>query len=164
MHIFIYPATAYTATPFVHQTFCLYNNYLILFTLFKEKKKKTDRYYVLKEILYEILSLEASIQSKKIVSNKIYLIYVTTRPYNIESTVYSLIISHVLQLKKVLIDAVVHSEHVKVIKYLPILCSSCSTTQRCVTNIKLQKKSLDRSRFKIALDYFSKFIMNCHIS
>jgi hypothetical protein len=73
MHIFIYPATAYTATPFVHQTFCLYNNYLILFTLFKEKKKKTDRYYVLKEILYEILSLEASIQGKKIVSNNLQL-------------------------------------------------------------------------------------------
>jgi hypothetical protein len=32
------PITAYTATPFVHQTFCLYNNYLVLFTL-KEKKE-----------------------------------------------------------------------------------------------------------------------------
>jgi hypothetical protein len=64
--------TAYTATPFVHQTFCLYNNYLILFTLLKEKKK-TDRYYVLKDILYEILSLEASIQGEKIVISNLQL-------------------------------------------------------------------------------------------
>jgi hypothetical protein len=57
---------------FVHQTFCLYNNYLIFFTLFKEKKK-TDQYYVLKENLYEILSLEASIQGEKIVNNNLQL-------------------------------------------------------------------------------------------
>jgi hypothetical protein len=36
---------------------------------FKEKK----RYYVLKEILYEILSLEASIQGEKIVINNLQL-------------------------------------------------------------------------------------------
>jgi hypothetical protein len=40
---------------------------------FKEKKKKTDQYYVLKEILYEILSLEASIQGEKIVNNNLQL-------------------------------------------------------------------------------------------
>jgi hypothetical protein len=67
--LFIY---AYTATPFVHQTFCLYNNYLIFFILLK-KKKKTARYYVLKEILYKILSLEASIQDEKIVNNNLQL-------------------------------------------------------------------------------------------
>jgi hypothetical protein len=33
--------------------------------------KKTDRYYVLKEILYEILSLKASIQGEKIVINNL---------------------------------------------------------------------------------------------
>jgi hypothetical protein len=66
------PTTAYTATPFVHQIFCLYNNYLISFTLLKEKKK-TDRCYVLKENLYEILSLEASIQGEKIVINNLQL-------------------------------------------------------------------------------------------
>jgi hypothetical protein len=59
------------ATPFVHQTFCLYNNYLIFFILLK-KKKKTDR-YVLKEILNEILLLEASIQDEKIVNNNLQL-------------------------------------------------------------------------------------------
>jgi hypothetical protein len=64
--------TAYTATPFVHQTFCLYNNYLILFILLK-KKRKTDPYYVLKEFLQEILSLEASIQGEKIVNNNLQL-------------------------------------------------------------------------------------------
>jgi hypothetical protein len=66
------PTTAYTATPFVHQTFCLYNNYLIFFILLK-KKKKTDRCHVLKEILYEILSLEALIQGEKIVTNNLPL-------------------------------------------------------------------------------------------
>jgi hypothetical protein len=35
--------------------------------------KKTDRYYVLKEILYEILSLEASIQGEKLVTNNLQL-------------------------------------------------------------------------------------------
>jgi hypothetical protein len=37
---FLYlPTTAYTATPFIHQTFCLYNNYLIFFILLNKKKK-----------------------------------------------------------------------------------------------------------------------------
>jgi hypothetical protein len=36
-------------------------------------KKKTDRYYVLKEILYEILSLEASIKGEKLVINNLQL-------------------------------------------------------------------------------------------
>jgi hypothetical protein len=72
LFFFILPTTAYTATPFVHQTFCLYNNYLIFFILLK-KKKKTDRYYVLKEFLYEILSLETSIQGEKIVNNNLQL-------------------------------------------------------------------------------------------
>jgi hypothetical protein len=36
---------------------------------FKEKK----RYYILKEILYEILSLEASIQGEKVVNNNLQL-------------------------------------------------------------------------------------------
>jgi hypothetical protein len=45
---------------------------LIFFTLLKEKKK-IDRYYVLKEIPYEILSLEASIQGEKIVNNNLQL-------------------------------------------------------------------------------------------
>jgi hypothetical protein len=38
------PTTAYAAT------FCLYNNYLIFFILLN----KTDRYYALKDILYQI--------------------------------------------------------------------------------------------------------------
>jgi hypothetical protein len=45
---------------------------LVFFTFLKEKKK-TDRYYVLKENLYEILSLEASIQGEKIVNNNLQL-------------------------------------------------------------------------------------------
>jgi hypothetical protein len=45
---------------------------LIFFILLK-KKKKTDGYYVLKEVLYEILSLEASIQGEKIVNNNLQL-------------------------------------------------------------------------------------------
>jgi hypothetical protein len=36
---FYLPTTAYTATPFAHQTFCLYNNYLIFFILLKRKKE-----------------------------------------------------------------------------------------------------------------------------
>jgi hypothetical protein len=62
---FYLPTTAYTTTPFVHQTFFVYTT--ILF------KEKTDQYYVLKEILYEILSLEASIQGEKIVNNNLQL-------------------------------------------------------------------------------------------
>jgi hypothetical protein len=69
---FYLPTAAYTATPFVHQTSCLYNNHLIFFILLK-KKKKADQYYVLKEILYEILLLEASIQGEKIVNNNLQL-------------------------------------------------------------------------------------------
>jgi hypothetical protein len=45
---------------------------LVFFTFLKEKKK-TDQYYVLKENLYEILSLEASIQGEKIVNNNLQL-------------------------------------------------------------------------------------------
>jgi hypothetical protein len=41
--------------------------------LYSFKEKKTDRYYVLKEILYEILSLEALIQGEKIVTNNLQL-------------------------------------------------------------------------------------------
>jgi hypothetical protein len=44
----------------------------IMFT-FNPDFKKTDRYYVLKEILYEILSLEASIQGEKLVTNNLQL-------------------------------------------------------------------------------------------
>jgi hypothetical protein len=55
------PTTAYAAT------FCLYNNYLIFFILLN----KTDRYYALKDILYQIWSLEASIQGEKIVNNNL---------------------------------------------------------------------------------------------
>jgi hypothetical protein len=71
---FYLPTTAYTTTPFVHQTFYLYNNYLILFTLPKEKKK-TGRYYALNEILYSILLMEASIEPEKIVINNLHSIY-----------------------------------------------------------------------------------------
>jgi hypothetical protein len=61
------PTTACTA-----YIFCSYNNCLIFFILLK-KKKEADRYYALKEILYEILSLEASIQGEKIVINNLQL-------------------------------------------------------------------------------------------
>jgi hypothetical protein len=53
--------------PFVYTTTTWYS------LLFLRKKRKTDRYYVLREILYEILSLEASIQSEKIVNNNLQL-------------------------------------------------------------------------------------------
>jgi hypothetical protein len=72
MHIFIYPLLHIPLHLFVHQTFCLYNNSLVFFTFLKEKKK-TYRYYILKENLYEILSLEASIQGEKIVNNNLQL-------------------------------------------------------------------------------------------
>jgi hypothetical protein len=73
MHFFFFFFLLILHTPlhlFVYQTFCLYNNYLVLFTLLKEKKRK--KAYVLKENLYEILSLEASIQGKKIVNNNLH--------------------------------------------------------------------------------------------
>jgi hypothetical protein len=44
----------------------------MFFTLLKEKKK-TYRYYTLKEIMYLILLMEASIQGEKIVNNNLQL-------------------------------------------------------------------------------------------
>jgi hypothetical protein len=65
--------TAYTATAFCSSNLLFIQQRLDILYSFKEKKKKTDRYYVLKEILYEILSLEASIQGEKIVNNNLQL-------------------------------------------------------------------------------------------
>jgi hypothetical protein len=73
MHIFYLPTTAYTATPFCSSNLLFIQQLLGILYSFKEKKKKTDLYYVLKEILYEILSLEASIQGEKIVTNNLQL-------------------------------------------------------------------------------------------
>jgi hypothetical protein len=39
-YFFIYPLPHTPLHLFVHQTFCLYNNYSILFTFFTEKKRK----------------------------------------------------------------------------------------------------------------------------
>jgi hypothetical protein len=50
------PTTAYTATPFCSSNLLFIQQLLDILYSFKEKKKKTDRHYSLKEILYEILS------------------------------------------------------------------------------------------------------------
>jgi hypothetical protein len=63
---FIYPLLHTPLHLLFIKPFCLYNNSLFFL-------KKADQYYVLKEILYEILSLEASIQGEKIVNNNLQL-------------------------------------------------------------------------------------------
>jgi hypothetical protein len=65
--------TAYTATPFCSSNLLFIQQLLDIIYSFKEKKKKKNRCYALKEILYEILSLEASIQGEKIVNNNLQL-------------------------------------------------------------------------------------------
>jgi hypothetical protein len=70
---FYLPTTAYTVTPFCSSNLLFIQQLLDILYSFKEKKKKTDQYYVLKEILYEILSLVASIQGEKIVNNNLQL-------------------------------------------------------------------------------------------
>jgi hypothetical protein len=67
------PTTAYTATPFCSSNLLFIQQLLDILYSFKEKKKKTDRHYSLKEILYEVLSLEASIQGEEIVINNLQL-------------------------------------------------------------------------------------------
>jgi hypothetical protein len=52
-----------------------YFRYFRYFCYFIQKKDKIDRYYTLKEILYSILLMEASIEPEKMVINNLHSIY-----------------------------------------------------------------------------------------